>query len=73
MLRAIATDSRMRALPDALAIAACSERRVPFCCNCAMRTIVPSEVVVFSKMRTSFSCTSWNDAIGLPNWRRSSA
>ena len=70
MPRAIASDSRIHALPEALAIAACSERRAPLCCSWLIRTIVPREAVVFSRMLTSFSCTSWNDAICLPSWHR---
>ena len=51
-----------------LASETCSSRISPACASSASRTHIVTDAVVFASIRASRSCTSWNRAMGRPNW-----
>src|SRR6266478_2172405 len=67
--RAHATVSRHFDVVKALASAACASLNFPSACNCAWRTIRHCEAVMFASIFARRSCISWNEPIGLPNFR----
>src|SRR3954451_1381440 len=71
--RAQPTVSRIRIVQNALASDACSSASRPSSCSWETRVHIVADAVMLPSMRTSRSCTSWNSAIGLPNWVRSPA
>src|ERR1700720_655180 len=66
-----ATVSRHLDVQNAFDRAACASLSLPSVNNCAWRTSRHCDAVMFSILRARRSWISWNEPMGLPNWRRS--
>ncbi|CAH0326600.1 hypothetical protein SRABI128_05440 [Microbacterium sp. Bi128] len=73
MLRPRATLSRIRAVVNALASADCSSFASPASSSWESLTIMPMELTALPRICTSWCWISWKEAIGRPNWLRSTA